>query len=175
MRNKFAPRAEHKSTALYRVLDVIARLYDTYFVLDDQNIAYAANPLGADVLRQARRDALLLHVRMLIVFFEMSRAERGALASGTDNIIAEDYGFEARVLEIDEATRVRIVDDVGELTYGRLMGAEAEWDLPSMVPPLLKRCYEFMGHAQSEIAKGSALSLRWEFYRKQIGKQLRLA
>ncbi len=175
MRNKFAPRAEQKSTALYRVLDAIARLYDTYYGVRDEQIAYTASPLGADVLRQARRDALLIHARALLVFFEMSHAERGALAGGTDNVIAADYGFEASPLDIDETTRARIVDEIGELTYGHASGADSEWDLPAIVPPLLKRSYEFMSHVQPQMTGGSALSLRWEFYRKQIGKQLRLA
>ena len=175
MRNKFAPRPEQKSMALYRLLDVMARLYDTYYAVYEEQIAYTGHPLGTDVLRLARRDALLLYARVLLVFFEMSGAERGALAAGTDNVIAEDYGFAAGPLAIEETTRVRLVDEVGELTYGRVAGVDGEWDLPAIVPPLLKRCHEFMSHAQAEVAKGSALSLRWEFYHRQIGKQLGLA
>ena len=174
MRNKFVPRDEQKSTALHRVLDVIARLYDGYHAVDEQKIAYPANPLGAEALRLARRDALLLHAQMLIVFYEMSLADRAALDSGADNVIAEDYDFEAHELEIDEDTRARIVEVVTELTYGRAADPAAAWDLAAIALPLLKRSSEFMSPTQGQIARGSALSLRWDFYRMQIGKQLKL-
>src|SRR5438105_856853 len=172
MRNKFVPKEEQRSTALYRVLDVIARLYDGYHAVDEQKIVYTLHPLGAEALRLARRDALMLHAQMLIVFYELSLADRAALDSGADNVIAEDYDFEARELEIDEDTRARIVEVVTELTYGRVADPSAAWDLAAIVLPLLKRSFEFMSHARGQIAQGSALSLRWDFYRVQIGKYL---
>ena len=63
---------------------------------------------------------------------------------------------------------------VTELTYGRAADPAAAWDLAAIALPLLKRSSEFMSPTQGQIARGSALSLRWDFYRMQIGKQLKL-
>lgn len=91
--------------------------------------------------KNARLEALLLHARVLLDFFEHTRREK-------DNVLATAYGYPASEIKIDDGLRNRLNKDLAHLTYSRLQrqGAETNWDLGSLLKPILVRFSEFADH-----------------------------
>jgi hypothetical protein len=84
----------------------------------------------------------LIHGRTMIDFFE-----RPVSARTNDDVLAEDYGFPARPLDMDPELRERINKDLAHLTYSRLRhtAETAPWKL-WLLNPLRARAIEFLEH-----------------------------
>ena len=91
-------------------------------------------------------EALLIHVRLLLDFFEYTRR---SVTKGQENddVLACDYGFPASHVEISTIFRERLNKDLAHLSYSRQkrLGAAKQWDVRDL-SPLLVRCREFAEH-----------------------------
>jgi hypothetical protein len=93
------------------------------------------------ITHNARLEALLLHTRVLLDFFEHSRREH-------DNVLATDYEFSAASVPLDPKLRERLNKDLAHLTYSRQqrLGPAKGWNLKQLLTPLLERCSQFADH-----------------------------
>jgi hypothetical protein len=93
------------------------------------------------VTHNARLEALLLHTRVVLEFFEHSRRER-------DNVLAIDYQFSARAVPLDSKLRERLNKDLVHLTYSRQqrLGPAKNWNLKQLLTPLLECSRQFADH-----------------------------
>jgi hypothetical protein len=97
---------------------------------------------GTDVFtKNARLEALLLHTRVLLDFFEHSERDK-------DDVLASDYGFPATPIQIEQILRERLNKDLAHLTFARQkrLGNSKGWDLKQLLTPLLQRFSKFADH-----------------------------
>ena len=91
----------------------------------------------------------MAHARALFYFFTTPIAHRHG-----DDILAEDYGFPAKPIYTDQ-NKQRFLDrynkDLLHISYTRLdrLGAEKQWPIPEMLPPVIERCRLFIPHVIS--------------------------
>jgi hypothetical protein len=84
-------------------------------------------------------ESTLLHSRNLLGFFEQFTRHK-------DDVLAEDFGFAHRTINIDPEYRRRLNKDLSHLTYSRLSRNTLEdkfWDYNQLVYPILDRSKEF--------------------------------
>lgn len=169
MRNTFEPSEAQKLAALEHIcheMQQFARLG----TIDRSNIRYAPSEALDATLRNAHLEAVLLHARTLLDFLEVSIRKRASYPFRSDDVISEDFGFEHRVGLIDDAWRDRINKELTHLTYSRppFDGPWREWDLAKLVPPIAKRCIQFIEHIEADRRHVSALEGRWEGLKQEL-------
>jgi hypothetical protein len=93
-----------------------------------------------EVLNNALLESLLLHVRILLDFFEHAKDGRER-----DDVLAEDFSFIARGIALDPDTRRRLNKDLAHLTYESVERPRQAkgWQREAFLP-LLARCHEFV-------------------------------
>ena len=88
----------------------------------------------------------MAHSRALHSFFTTATEHRHK-----DDILAEDYGFRHRPIYAD-GSKQRILDRINQdllhISYTRLtrLGADKQWLLSEVLPPVIERCKEFIPH-----------------------------
>ncbi len=104
-------------------------------------------------------ESVLLHTRILIHSFERSKDRRHK-----HDVLAEDFGFLARPVDIDQDVRNRLNQDLAHLTYEsvRREPIEKEWKMEFLIP-LLKRCREFIQFVLASILTDAQDQRRHEF------------
>lgn len=132
---------------------------DLAFVLNDAVYYEIICALGvsADTKNDAAWEhmnfARMVHARVLREFFEHSkewRSKRDNLHS--DDVISEDYGFRAALIELPQEDENRLNKDMLHLTYSRLRHLEQPDKKPwpdSILMELHKRCICFIEHLLS--------------------------
>jgi len=90
----------------------------------------------------------LLHARAILDFFEYSRTEfkvRKKKAQ-SDDLIAEDYGWPVKSLQIDALIKKRIDKEIAHLTYFRCGKSRDEkmWRPEEFVPVLISEADSFL-------------------------------
>jgi hypothetical protein len=133
----FTPTQEEKASALSDVA------YEVEQILYDLNsLKRLDNPTSTNQLEvNAHLEALLLHTRVLLDFFEHPTREQ-------DDVLATDYEFSARDIGIDGKFRGRLNKDLAHLTYSRQkrLGDAKSWNIAELLSPLLERFSEFADH-----------------------------
>jgi hypothetical protein len=111
----------------------------------------------------AELETLLLHVRVLLDFFQhgtRTRKPRKRIflfslwfiqlslgeAEELDDVLAMDFEFKARDIPIPKKHQGRLNKELAHLTYSR---AGARWVIVDIAKPLLERCKEFTMHVLS--------------------------
>jgi len=89
-------------------------------------------------------ESRLLHTRNLIHFFE-----RQVKCRKDDDVLAEDYGFLPRKIQISKDYRSRLNKSLSHITYARVAfksQGKRPWPIKDTVLPLLDPCEEFLQH-----------------------------
>ena len=91
-----------------------------------------------------------------------------------DDVLAIDYGFAARKVEIGSRYRERLNKDLAHLTYsrGERELEEKYWPINQIVPPILIRSREFIKHLLSDylLANSAEAIPYWEHLLKKISR-----
>ena len=98
-------------------------------------------------------EAFLLHVRVLVDFFERTTRQRRRNRE-LDDMLATDFGFATATVGIDESLRQRINQDVAHLSYSRTTRTDdaRSWLPEAMARSLLEHCDSFAKHLLSGAA-----------------------
>ncbi len=135
------PSQKQKSLALEHICYEIRRLLTWYA------LRIPAGNLPQSVIND-RIELILIHVRNLLDFFEVSRATKAIRPSlaRPDDIVSEDFAFPAQKIPIDPKVKGRIDKEVAHLTYTRcgLSPEEKQWRFDDIVPPLLVVSLSFL-------------------------------
>ena len=130
------------------------------------------------VVMNAFLESMLVHVRVLLHFFERERrSTRGAGADRRENddVLSVDYGFPARPIDLNSQYRSRLNKDLAHLSYSRnerRVPDEKEWPRQEVVRPLIERCIEFidfLGEERLRESQGASLS-EWQQLRDNLTK-----
>ena len=150
-RVSFRPTAEHKRRALIRVrlemeqvLSLLTRLH--------------ATPASDVVLRRALLERLVVHLRTILAFLELSERTvhySGGLRHENDDILGIDYDFPAERLSISEEDRRELRRTRIALSYSTadLFSTRMPTALLTLTVPVLRRCAAFARHV---LQRGSA-------------------
>lgn len=133
---RFVPTKPQKIGALSRVayeMEQIRDLLSTW-------------PKEQSLQMNAWLEALLIHVRQLLDFFEHSKrfSMRG---EENEDVLSVDYAFPAVLIQINATFRDRLNKDLAHISYSyqQRVGASKNWNLRDILP-LLERCNEFADH-----------------------------
>ncbi len=140
MATAYEPTVEEKRAALGHVYYEIKQFMDTNY--GSRSGTSTSGVSGRqNVLDNAVLESCLLHVRILLDFFETSRSKRFK-----DSVLAEDYGFDARDVGIEDPYRTRLNKDLAHITYSRIgLGPlRKAWPPEKILPPMLIRLQEFI-------------------------------
>jgi len=121
-----------------------AKALDAVFYEIDQIVflfSHLKNPSLEPALTNVYLDALLVHIRALLDFYEKTKRKQGG-----DDVLAGDYGFSAKSINIDKCYRDRLNKDLAHITYSRVKRTPSTkgWPLHLILFPILLRCYKFM-------------------------------
>ena len=174
----FLPTAKERRAALEDVAYEMEQLIGTtqYLASKGPRLDKSATEEPAEILdANVYLEAFLLHVRVLLDFLE--HAQRGVRnKQELDDVLATDYGFPARPINIDAALRTRLNQDLAHLSYSRTkrLGEAKDWHLDVMARPVLERFDEFAAHilAQDDSAHPEGGRERFEVIRTMIGNLL---
>jgi len=134
----YVPCEAEKSRALGDVFYEIQQLWASTHLTSDQ-------PL----VMNAFLESVLIHVRVLLDFFERahrSKRRDGDLTRENDDVLAADYGFDARPIDLAEIYRERLNKDLVHLTYsrGHRLPDSKPWPREEVVIPVVERAIEFI-------------------------------
>ncbi len=102
------------------------------------------------LLMNAFLESMLVHVRVLLEFFERntrSTRRSGAGRQENDDVLSADFGFAARPIDLNPQYRRRLNKDLAHLSYSRnerRLPDEKRWPRQEVVQPLIERCIEFI-------------------------------
>jgi hypothetical protein len=126
--------------------DKIGGLHHIAYEMEQITDLLSTFPREKGLQMNAWLEALLIHVRQLIDFFEHSKR---SIMKGQENddVLAADYGFSAQPIQIDAIFRERLNKDLAHLSYSRQQRIESSknWNLRDILP-LIERCKEFTDH-----------------------------
>ena len=115
----------------------------------EQLLAASGNPTRNLWLNNALLESTLIHVRVLLDFYE--RQERSVQRAGSDqqemdDVLVSDYGFPSRQMAITSKDRERLNKDLAHLTYSRTQRTppDKRWVYKDVVGPVLARSQEFL-------------------------------
>ncbi|MBI5877103.1 MAG: hypothetical protein HZB53_05575 [Chloroflexi bacterium] len=151
MRNTFEPSEQQKRTVLEHIHHEMQQLAWLCQIDRGNNIGTPkAQPDAA--LWNARIEAILLHVRTLLDFFECSQRKRASYPYHADDVISEDFGFDHVTPLIENQWRDRINKALTHLTYSHppLADLNREWDWSKIVPPIARQCCRFIEHIEKD-------------------------
>lgn len=126
-------------------------------------------------LRNAWVESVVVNSRNLLKFFETDKCARFR-----DDVIAEDFDFPARKIEMGTNVHNRVAKEVAHLTYSRIehyLEDRREWPYHEFVPPILERSVEFIEHLFESKQVPVELGDKWRGLRELAGgvaKALRL-
>ena len=89
MRNTFEPSEAQKLAALAHLHDEMQQ-FVRLGMIDSSNIRYAPSELLDTTLQNAHLEAVLLHARTLVDFFEVSIRKRASYPFRSDDVISEE-------------------------------------------------------------------------------------
>jgi len=120
-------------------------------------------------LMNALLESALLHMRVLLGFFEMPRrtADHGQDPPiEKDDVLSIDFGFPVTQIAVDSTYRERLNKDLAHLTYSRTSRLPEcrDWPHRQVVFPVLQRAIEFiefLGPERRGQAKG-ATPVEWD-------------
>lgn len=125
-----------------------AVLGDVYYEIQQ---LFMTSHFGANdqSVRNAFIESALLHVRVLLDFFEASRRSvdrRQSPHRENDDVLTLDFGFTPRPIAVDSGYRERLNKDLVHLTYSRAtrLPQSREWPHRPVVLPVLRRAIEFL-------------------------------
>ncbi len=97
------------------------------------------------------------HARVLYSFFETTAQD-----SKNDDVLSEDYGFQASKIDRPKEDRIRLNKGLFHLSYSRL-STSGPWP-DTILSCLQDRCIEFMEHiaARDDFFKGEDLKQTWK-------------
>ncbi len=115
-------------------------LFDVAYEIEQVPGLLKDSPTPDKITCNARLEALLLHTRVLLDFFEHSKREH-------DDVLATDYDFPAKPLALNPEIQNRLNKELAHLTYSRQQrkGPAKRW-YPRDLKPLLQRSLEFAEH-----------------------------
>jgi hypothetical protein len=144
MTNVYVPTQEQIRGALGHVYYEVEQFVDLLRLFDTSYSELFVDKSIRNAFMNARLEALLIHTRVLINFFEQSANDRKK-----DDNISEDYGFPGRPVRLSKSDRTRIDKEVAHLTYSRpsFDAPDRGWVLQDLMPPILERCQEFITFA----------------------------
>ena len=133
-RNGFRPTPEQVDAAIDpRVLHEMRQLTTLLSKWPEWNRSCHSN-------KCACLESLLLHARVLKDFFEKS-----ARQGNHDDVLAVDYGFLAKPVELGGSVSERLNKDLAHLTYASVLRPlEGKQWTSDMLAPLIERCNEFI-------------------------------
>lgn len=127
--------------------DKIKALADIRYEFEQLAILFLLAPFPLGVLGNARLEALLVHVRLLLSFFKDSTRKRGL-----KDVLAADYGFKAKGFPFDnQKFRDRLNQDLAHLSYERTRRLDKRWRPAEFVPVMLVRCKAFADMVVNEL------------------------
>jgi len=137
-RENFNPTPEQKEKILDAVFYEIEQLlFACSYKSDNNNI------------NNALLESTMIHVRALLDFFE--KPERSTRRVGNqkvelDDVLATDFNFYTRDIQIQPQDRERLNKDLAHLTYSRVDRSQEDkrWAYQSVVFPVLERSKEFL-------------------------------
>ena len=140
MRVQFSPTPHQKQTIL-----------EAFFYEVEQLLDASSTKTHNTCLNNALLESTLVHARILLDFYERpTRTIRheGKQQIEMDDVLAVDYGFPARQVEIPPVERERLNKDLAHLTYSRAdrRPEDKGWDYRKVVYPILTRSKEFIEH-----------------------------
>ncbi len=162
MRNTFEPSEAQKLAALEHIY-VEMQQFVRLGMIERRYVNYTPNENLDATLRSAHIEAVLLHVRTLLDFFECSKRKRASYPFRSDDVISEDFGFEHITPLIEDYWRDRINKELAHLTYSRppLAGPDREWNLAKLVPPIARQCCKFIEQIEADPRYASAANVQW--------------
>lgn len=136
----FNPSPEQLKGALEHVYHEIAQL------------SLSLTVQGNDVVNNALLESRLLHVRVLLDFFQKSCRRRLHVGRELDDVLSLDYGFAPQKIGIPVSYQDRLNKDLVHLTYSRAErpAAEKMWPNEHVVLPILVCCNQFAEHLISQ-------------------------
>jgi hypothetical protein len=129
--------------------DKIEALGSVFYEIQQMHLASRLQT-PAQPVSNALIESTLVHVRALIDFFENSERSTyrvDGMRYEHDDVLAADYGFNARALDIAPQHRERLNKDLVHLSYARNTRRSPElkpWPVPELVLPLIDRSIEFI-------------------------------
>ena|SRR2546426_1124591 len=142
-----------------------------------QQLCYAAQlDHNAQPVKNALLESALVHVRVLIDFFEKrkrSTFKADGRPTENDDVLAADYGFPATPLNIAQRYRERLNKDLVHCSYSRNRRRLPEaktWPVRDLALPLLERSIEFIDSLQEEVLKRVSMipTTEWRQLRNDI-------
>jgi len=103
------------------------------------------NPAVGQVVKNACLESMLIHVRILLDFFEHKTRRASTPSRSFTDVLAVDFGFPVAIVGISKDCCNRLDKDLAHLTYESLNrpAQEKEWQCAGLTP-LLHRCVEFL-------------------------------
>ncbi len=139
-REIFNPTPEHKE-----------KILDAVFYEIEQLLFACSYKSGIINVDNALLESTLLHSRSLLDFYEKSKRRtrrKGNQKVELDDVLATDFNFYARKIQIPPQDRDRLNKDLAHLTYSRVDRSQNDkwWDYKQVVFPILHRSREFLDH-----------------------------
>ena len=101
-------------------------------------------------IQNALIESRLLHVRVLIDFFE-KKQRSSYQGKEKDDVLSVDYGFPAKKINISSQDKTRLNKKLAHLTYSRVNSTkeDSDWYFEKTIQPVLIRNIEFCKHMVS--------------------------
>ena len=144
----YTPHPEDVSSALWDVAYEIEQLVGNFVLLDRlmQGETVTADPLEEIIHPNVYLEGFLLHLRVLVDFFERQNRTRRKNVE-LDDVLSSDYGFQASRVDLDAESRDRINQEVTHLSYSRVHRRDTrDWYPAPLARPVLDRCDQFLDH-----------------------------
>jgi len=127
------------------------KILDAVFYEIEQLLFACSYKSGIINVDNALLESTLLHSRVLLDFYEKSKRRtrrKGKQTIEMDDVLAEDFDFQARVIQIPINDRARLNKDLAHITYSRTSRSLGDklWDYKQVVFPILQRSKEFLEH-----------------------------
>ena len=137
---QFVPTSDQKKKILKAIFYEIEQLLFA--------CSYKSGIINVD---NALLESTLLHSRVLLDFYEKSKRRtrrKGKQTIELDDVLAEDFDFHARDIQIPRNDRARLNKDLAHITYSRTSRTSGDkwWDIGQVVFPILHRSIEFLEH-----------------------------
>ena len=131
----YEPTAAEKSSALGHLFYELQQMWG------------AAHLSSKDFIQNALVESYLVHVRVLLEFFEHEvRTSRrdGSVRSENDDVLSKDFGFPARAINLARIYRERLNKDLVHLAYSRTNRLSKHWVICEVVAPVAARGARFI-------------------------------
>ena len=134
--------------------DKTRALGDVFYEI--QQLWFSSRQLSTDqLMRNAYIESFLVHVRALLNFFEGSARStymEGSVRREHDDVLARDYGFAPRPIDLAKIYRDRLNKDLAHVSYSRCyrLVEGREWPLRYVVIPIIERAMVFIDFMNDE-------------------------